>query len=320
MIEKIRTVTNPLTIIAIFAGLAEVSGSAVLPFLNPSAQDRYIYFLMIFPVLLITFFFLILWNKHAVLYAPGDYRDETNFNAHVSSASVAEIRLNRLQAMDRAVASNAEVTDVSELPTADLSRNTAHETGPNGVREEPQVSQKEDPASPIEVASAAHVSVPDEPLDYEVFRGPTRQVELRRRVLLGEELALSAYQAEIDRPVQRNVKINGANRLLIFDGAVVERDRFNAIDVKFIPANSVWQRRVDAFVEQMSSTYLTLPDDLRKGFSSTLLLVLDRGVAFMQKPSADEIQNRLFHLPFPVTFKMYDFMALERGAGLAGVE
>ena len=59
MIEKIGHIKNPLTVIAMFAGIAEVSGSAVLPFIASENQKLYIYFLMCFPILLIILFLLL---------------------------------------------------------------------------------------------------------------------------------------------------------------------------------------------------------------------------------------------------------------------
>lgn len=79
MIEKIGPVRNPLTIIAMFAGIAEISGTVVLPFLAPQNQATYIWFLMLFPSALIALFFATLNFNHRALYAPSDYRDEDNF-------------------------------------------------------------------------------------------------------------------------------------------------------------------------------------------------------------------------------------------------
>ena len=72
-------VKNPLTIVAIFAGLAEVSGTAVLPLLEKDIQTTFVWFLMLFPVLLVLLFFGTLVFRHHVLYAPSDFRDETLF-------------------------------------------------------------------------------------------------------------------------------------------------------------------------------------------------------------------------------------------------
>ena len=70
-------IKNPLTIIAIFAGIVEVGSNVVLPFLTAENQSTYIWFLMLFPYVLVLIFFYILYNKHEVLYAPSDYNDET---------------------------------------------------------------------------------------------------------------------------------------------------------------------------------------------------------------------------------------------------
>ncbi len=72
-------IKNPLTIIAIFAGLVETSGTVVLPIIAPDLQSIYIWFLMAFPIVLIVAFFLTLNFNHKVLYSPSDFSDEGNF-------------------------------------------------------------------------------------------------------------------------------------------------------------------------------------------------------------------------------------------------
>lgn len=79
MIEKIGHIKNPLTVISFFAGIAEMSGAAVLPWLEKDVQETYVIFLMGFPCLLVILFFLTLWFNHTVLYAPSDFKDDKNF-------------------------------------------------------------------------------------------------------------------------------------------------------------------------------------------------------------------------------------------------
>lgn len=79
MVEKFKKISNPLTIIAIFAGLAEVSGTTVLPFLDSGIQPTFVWFLIGFPTLLILLFFITLNFNSRVLYAPTDFRDEDNY-------------------------------------------------------------------------------------------------------------------------------------------------------------------------------------------------------------------------------------------------
>jgi hypothetical protein len=79
LIEKIGHIKNPLTVIAIFAAIAEISGTTVLPFIESNNQNIYIWFLILFPILLVVFFFLTLNFNHKVLYAPSDYKDDKSF-------------------------------------------------------------------------------------------------------------------------------------------------------------------------------------------------------------------------------------------------
>jgi len=97
MTEKVGLIKNPLTIIAIFAGIAEVSGTIVLPFIAQSNQSLFIYFLILFPSILVLLFFITLNFNNKVLYAPSDYQDETNYikinRYDVSKQKTVEIKI-----------------------------------------------------------------------------------------------------------------------------------------------------------------------------------------------------------------------------------
>mgnify|MGYP000852281954 CR=1 FL=1 len=75
---------NPLGIIALFASLAEVSGTIVLKFLPERIQSIFIWFVILFPVLIVLLFFYILYKKvqpagsvsHTLVEY---YRNEQNF-------------------------------------------------------------------------------------------------------------------------------------------------------------------------------------------------------------------------------------------------
>ncbi len=90
MIENIKGVRNPLTIIAIFAGLAEISGTVVLPLISDQVQGTYVWFLMLFPLLLVLLFFLTLNFNAKVLYSPSDFRDEGNYMKIFQPGSTAQ--------------------------------------------------------------------------------------------------------------------------------------------------------------------------------------------------------------------------------------
>jgi ABC-type amino acid transport system permease subunit len=79
MPEKINGIRNPLTIIAIFAGLAEVAGTVAMATVNKELQGTFVWFVMGFPILLVLLFFLT-WNFNPkVLYAPSDFRSDDSF-------------------------------------------------------------------------------------------------------------------------------------------------------------------------------------------------------------------------------------------------
>ena len=112
MIEKVGTIKNPLTIIAIFAAIAEISGTIVLPFINAEHQGLYIWFLMIFPLVLLITFFLTLNFNHKVLYAPSDYKNEDNFIMSLQKASFIE----------KARKIDAEIESLEEIQIAENER------------------------------------------------------------------------------------------------------------------------------------------------------------------------------------------------------
>ncbi|MFC1650141.1 helix-turn-helix domain-containing protein [Candidatus Latescibacterota bacterium] len=79
MVENIRAVQNPLTIIAIFAALAEIAGTVALSLIVSEFQSVFIWFVMLFPIFLVACFFLTLNFNPQVLYAPSDFKNEENF-------------------------------------------------------------------------------------------------------------------------------------------------------------------------------------------------------------------------------------------------
>ena len=74
-----RKISNPLTIIAIFAGLAEINGTVVLSLVPVDLQEIFVWFIILFPSLLVIIFFVTLnWNPK-VLYSPSDFLKDESF-------------------------------------------------------------------------------------------------------------------------------------------------------------------------------------------------------------------------------------------------
>lgn len=125
MVEKIGHIKNPLTVIAIFAALAEVSGTVVLPFLDKDTQRVYVWFLMCFPVLLVVIFFLVLYRKHHVLYAPTDFKDDKTFTELFENAS-SSAKVEKIKSEQEELV--AEVAgEVQQASALQLPPSSAHE-------------------------------------------------------------------------------------------------------------------------------------------------------------------------------------------------
>ena len=85
MLEKITKISNPLTVISIFAAITEVMGIGVLPFVSQTNQSTFLWFLIGFPLILVIMFFLTLNFNHKVLYAPSDYREDRGLGSHLAT-------------------------------------------------------------------------------------------------------------------------------------------------------------------------------------------------------------------------------------------
>jgi len=78
--NKFKTrITNPMTIIAIFATLSETSAAISLPFLDNKEREIYIWFLISFPFYLLFLFFATLNFNYRSLYAPSDFEKGKHF-------------------------------------------------------------------------------------------------------------------------------------------------------------------------------------------------------------------------------------------------
>lgn len=79
MTEQIKKINNPLTIIAIFAALAEINATVAIGLIDKSLHYIFIWFVIGFPTVLVLLFFLTLNFNTKVMYSPSDYRDDKTF-------------------------------------------------------------------------------------------------------------------------------------------------------------------------------------------------------------------------------------------------
>lgn len=74
-----KRITNPMTIIGIFALISETSAAVSLPFLDNTEREIYIWFLISFPFYLLLLFFITLNFNYLSLYAPSDFDNDDHF-------------------------------------------------------------------------------------------------------------------------------------------------------------------------------------------------------------------------------------------------
>lgn len=74
-----QRITNPMSIIAIFATLSEASAAVSLPFLDDDDREIYVWFLISFPFYLLFLFFATLNFNYRSLYAPSDFKSDEHF-------------------------------------------------------------------------------------------------------------------------------------------------------------------------------------------------------------------------------------------------
>lgn len=96
MIKLKKRITNPMTIIAIFAALSETSAAVSLPFLDNKDRELYVWFLISFPFYLLFLFFVTLNFNYRSLYAPSDFEKGKHFikvmdNVHHSGNSPSSV-------------------------------------------------------------------------------------------------------------------------------------------------------------------------------------------------------------------------------------
>jgi len=275
MIEKIGPIKNPLTIIAIFAAIAEISGTIVLPFIAPENQATYVWFLIIFPILLIILFFLTLNFNHKVLYAPSDYQNEDNFLRSLPRATLAEKALK----IEEEIAEDTKVVESTQVP--------------------PQVPRGDvTPLSPT-------AKTPEISIESLVRRSP------QAKYMFVEEAIFRRLAKEFGSEIQREVKVGNAEGRYIFDGIVHDKGITTVIEVKFFHSGmmpTMQLRRTLVRIQQVSKQQ---PLEQAGNFRVLLALAIESSDS---KPDRIESQiNRLRdEFSFPIEVRFYRLDDLQR--------
>lgn len=275
MIEKIGPIKNPLTIIAIFAAIAEISGTIVLPFIAPTNQAIYVWFLIIFPILLIILFFLTLNFNHKVLYAPSDYQNEDNFLRSLPRATLAEKALKIEEEI-------AEDTKVIESTPA------------------PQQVPRGEVSPPLPATKTPEISI-----ESLVRRSP------QAKYMFIEEAIFRRLAKEFGSEIQREVKVGNADGRYIFDGIVRDKGITTVIEVKFLRSgmmSAMQLRQTLARIQQVSKLQ---PLEQAGNFRVLLALAIESSNAEPERIQS-QINRLRDEFSFPIEIRFYRLDDLER--------
>ena len=279
MQTKVATIKNPLTVIAIFAGTAEISGTAVLPLLGANSQEIYLWFLMLFPFALIILFFITLnWN-HKVLYAPSDFQDEDNFVNILKKQSYIE--------------------------TLESIQENINETNPLENEAEENIVNEEK-TNKFSTEEKLSITTKDERLE----RDKITQDIVRKQMeeyKIAEKLVLEKLERELDVTIENDIKIEIGNSNFRFDGIIHKGATLTAIEVKYMrKRNALSLSRWNNIIYHFQELYNSLSDIQKKNFSIIFAVVTDENKEELQK----YIQNKFKDIVFPIAIQIYDFDSL----------
>lgn len=291
MLEKISHVKNPLTVIAIFAGLAELGGTAVLPTLDVETQKVYVWFLMIFPHFLVAAFFLLLWKKHTHLYAPSDFADEKNFVTAAGNVVLAKLEEEAVEA---------------ERPDGNLEEQTAI-----SIEDKPSKASTK-PHRPSLAKTTEKELRPDQSIA-DSYKELTSHQKLHEQFAAGylfaEELALAKISMEFGGNFRRRISPSNM-RGIVFDAVMENGNETIIIEVKY-------RRKTSAPVstysfDRMVEYFHTLSLDRREKILFLFVVVVEDLDEIYHKKMISSIYSKLGNLPFRTQLRVYKLEDLQR--------
>lgn len=117
--SSLPRVTNPLWVISLFLGLTEITIGVAATRTAGWIAAMFAIFSVAFPTAIASVFFVVMWKKPYVFYAPGDFSEATTVDAYVTAMTTTS-RVGQMKAVETAVRS-AITNNFDELSSADLS-------------------------------------------------------------------------------------------------------------------------------------------------------------------------------------------------------
>ena len=238
MNTKLPTVKNPMTIVALFAGIAELAGTVVLPFVAGDNQSLYIWYVMLFPVLLVALFFLTLNFNPNVLYAPSDFKDEQNYMDLFRPPSATE-----------------KVRDVEEKLLHDQPTNLASGSKSDAPHDADGVMRVSDgPTKHI----INHL-LSDVPGGFKLI----------------EDLVVEKLTTEFHVKPRREVALVNAPRSPILDAVFEAEEGLIIVEVSFVKEGSYTNDKMRRDLDRFNRSYFALPERVRGNSKFLLVVVFD---------------------------------------------
>lgn len=275
MQEKISLVKNPLTVIAIFASTAEVSGTAILPFLDSNNQSTYLWFLMLFPVVLILMFFITLNKNHRVLYAPSDFLNQDHFVDILKNNTINDSLSKIGDAITQQLASKG-TTVTNEL----------HSINFDHYKIESDKNFRNTQAEIVRSIKSQRI----------------------KDGQIAELLVLKGLEQEFKLPILREMKIEVGQSKFIFDGVIKKEPELIGITINYMPkknafSNAMWSK----LIFSLSDLYDSFNESQKKSFSLIFAIVTDDNPQEMKS----FVNKKLKDLSFPVDLRVIEYDTLK---------
>jgi len=265
-------IKNPLTVISIFAGLAEVAGTAVLPFVSEANQNTYIWFLIIFPILLVVLFFITLNFNPKVLYAPSDFRDENNYMDLFRPSSTVE----RKEKLDEEIKETTIEEESKKVPKDIRKLSLSREKGLSNYYDQ----------------------------NY-IFKVLTENP--RSRYILAESLVIERLSQELQLPARREVALK--NSRFIFDAVFEDKRGPVLVEVKYISNKRAYHHVIKQTLMRLKDAIVNMPDSMRQN-AKLILAIAHELHPDEAKLMESKMKEMLSDFPIPVEIKLYQLAEL----------
>lgn len=214
---------NPLGIIGLFISLIYgfaclVLSTSVSNLSEPTERLPLIWFIIVFPIVILSAFLYLVVNHHEKLYAPGDFRNDDSFIETMNGK-----RINEKKEQEVEMLVNAEDSE-TETERQDESKNEETPLSEEIVKEIPNLESKEELVNRYK--NAEKWAIKELELEYNIQFKTNQTISTN-----GIRLELDAYASNPKRAIIAEVKYWESNKavkplLLSLQNFVLKFDRF----------------------------------------------------------------------------------------------